>query len=185
MSMLMLFEELWQDFEGGDVAVGLARLRTPPLLRFADLSEKIKQYLVSIARQCPDLLRQQDGSSIASVASDGTLYTVHEFDETEELGAMRFAMTSAFEVAKTRGMDKEEFYGEARKLFNTETGDYEKTFKYVVPDDFQPQAGDDGATAESDLDAISTAAANAFANWCKHKPIGTFDLLVIKVFKQM
>lgn len=190
LSILKFFGDLWEDFDGDDnVAGGLTRLHsidTPPPA-FVNLSSQSKKYLLSIARLCPDLLRQQDGSSIASEASSvGSLYTVvPDHDTTEELGAMRVAMTFAFGVAKTRGMGKDDFDAEARKLFNDTGGDYQKTFKFVVPANFQPQPSNDGATAESHFDAISKAAANAFANWCKPKPVGTFDRLVTKVFKKM
>ena len=173
---------------GDSVAGGLTRLHSidPPPPAFVNLSSQSKKYLLSIARLCPDLLRQQDGSSIASADTDGTLYTVElEHDKTEELAAMRVAMTSAFNVAKARGMDKEDFETEAQKLFNTEAGEYPETYNFVVPDDFQPQASNDGATAESHFDAMSKAAVNAFASWCKQKSIGSSDRLFITVFKQM
>jgi len=76
-------------------------------------------------------------------------------------------------------MDRENFKTEAQKLFNTKAGVYQKTYNFVVPDDFQPQASNDGATAESHFDAMSKAAVYAFASWCKQKSIGASDRLFV------
>lgn len=73
---------------------------------------------------------------------------------------------------------------EARKLFKTESGDYQKTCDFVVPSSFEPQAiKDGGATTDSHFDEISKATTNAFAEWCKHQPVGTMEILLTKVFK--
>ena len=98
--MLEFFKELWEDFFSDSVAMGLTRLHsngTPPP-PFGGFSLRNKTDLVEIWRLCADLRQQRGGSSIASAATDGTLYSVGiEFDKTDELAAMRVAMTPALD----------------------------------------------------------------------------------------
>jgi hypothetical protein len=193
--MLLFFQELGEDFVNDNAAKeGLTRLHgkhTPPAV--GDLSVRNKRNLLSLSRVCPDLSRQQGTSSFIALSTltDGTFYSVdlndHEHhDSTNELAAMRVVMTAALDVGKARGMGKEEFVTEAQKLFNTEVTEYDQTFDYVVgPTNFQPQQGNDEASAASHFDAMAQAATNTFSKWCNHNSFSTptSDKLMFTVFK--
>lgn len=189
-TILVFFGVLWDDFEGGTVADGLTRLCStdPPPPELSTFNANQQSVLIGLAALSPSLfLVQETSSSIASSQdTDGTLYSVElEHDATEELAAMRVALSAAWAVAKTRcGMDKEDFGAECPKLFNTDSIDFQTTFEFVVrQDNSEPQPRQDGATADSDFDTISKAATNAFAEWCKWKGTGAMERLFFKVLK--
>jgi hypothetical protein len=130
---------------------------------------------------CPNLARQQD-SIMATVNMDT------DFDVTRELAAFRVAIAGAFQEAKMRCINKQEFEQEAEKLFNTANPEYKQAFEHVVPDDYMPEeptgSGNDGGwTVDSQFDAIYTAANNAYTNWAKWKTVN-FNYLFVFVFKQ-
>jgi hypothetical protein len=186
-AMQLFFKRLWENVGIQSIAMGLERLQsnsTPPP-SFGDLTIRSKVDLANIWRHFPYIRQEQAGSSIASSAdTDGTIYSIDvDFDVTDKLEAMRIAMTPAMAVAKTRGMDKEAFVLAARQLFNTDSTEYQKTLDHIVPDYFVAAIIDEEASASTHNDALSRAATNAFARWCKHKSHVDADMLFLTVFK--
>jgi hypothetical protein len=153
---------------------------------FVNLTESVTAKLLHIYRSFPALATQSDSST---VSSNGTLVTVDvDFDATDELAAFRVVIAAAFEEAKMRHMNKEDFEEEAGKLLIAEKPEYQKAFKLVVPADYEPDehtgTGDDGrGTVDSHSDAISSAANTAFSTRFKMMSVGSFDCLYVSIFK--
>lgn len=181
-----------------DTATGLKRLQDTEQKRLQgtgqravtehnidkEVSSKALAPMLQVAKRFPELIQKDDSFSISS-------NEVVDIDINDELpdeeALFLYAMEVAFEVAKKRGLDTEEFDLKAREIFKGKPT-FQQTFNRVVPADFEPLLlnSHSGGTQYSDImDNIHAAASNACDRWCKvaEKTSEETDNLFLALFK--
>jgi hypothetical protein len=126
-------------------------------------------FMLTGAKYFPDLIKEDDSSSISSSDMVEIDLDSELLDEESLLKSLfKHVMEEVFGIAQQRGLEKDDFVAKAHEIFK-DGATLETTLNLVVPSDYEPNGVNLGmqGTENSDIDNMVIAAGNACSRWCK------------------